>query len=315
MDIILHIGAHRTATTSFQFYLRANRDVLTARQLGFWGPWRTRNGLLHGVADRPESEAKARRAVGRVQLAVENARRSGTQRLLVSDENMLGSARRCLRSGMLYPGAGERVARLAQAFGHVRSIHLQLRAQDLWWASVIGYLIPRGEGVPTEAQLATLAASPRSWRDVIMDIACACPEAEITVTPFERFADRPDRLLAMMTGMTALPPAASGHYWRNRRLDLADLRRTLADRDEDPGRLPEGEGRFMPFTDRQRAALREAYADDLFWLEAGAEGLATLKSDADPAQPRAFALAGPRERGHAHERRDRRPARGLARDR
>ncbi|WP_370313424.1 hypothetical protein [Sagittula sp.] len=311
MQIILHLGAHRAATTSFQTYLRAHRADLEERQLGFWGPWRTRKGLLHGVAEAPESPEQARRATGRVRLALEGARKTGIARLVVSDENMLGMPRRCLRQASLYPGAGERVARLAQAFGQVNTICIQVRALDAWWASLIGHVIPRGEAVPSDDTLACIAANPRSWRELVTELACACPEAEIVVTPFEAFCDRPDRLLTVMSGLTHLPVARPGAFWRNRRLDLRGLRTTLSDRGEDPGHLPEGEGRYMPFTEGQRARLREAYADDLFWLEAGADGLATLKADPDPGRRRLTLAAGLKERGHTHDGSPRR----LARDR
>ncbi|MFP4275005.1 MAG: hypothetical protein ACLFRU_08260, partial [Paracoccaceae bacterium] len=49
MDIILHLGAHRAASTSFQRYLRANMAALAAQRTGVWGPLRTRGGLLRGV--------------------------------------------------------------------------------------------------------------------------------------------------------------------------------------------------------------------------------------------------------------------------
>lgn len=44
MDVILHIGAQRTATTSFQAYMRANSADLSAQGIGYWGPHRTRRG-------------------------------------------------------------------------------------------------------------------------------------------------------------------------------------------------------------------------------------------------------------------------------
>ena len=49
MDVILHIGVHRTATTTFQAYLRERSDMLADQGLAFWGPRRTRNGLFHGI--------------------------------------------------------------------------------------------------------------------------------------------------------------------------------------------------------------------------------------------------------------------------
>ena len=38
-------------------------------------------------------------------------------------------------------------------------------------------------------------------------------------------------------------------------------------------------GRWRPFDDAQTAYLREAYADDIMWLAAGADGLASLAQD------------------------------------
>lgn len=49
MKVILHIGAHRTGTTSFQSYMRRNADFMRIRRIGFWGPLRTRGGLFAGV--------------------------------------------------------------------------------------------------------------------------------------------------------------------------------------------------------------------------------------------------------------------------
>ena len=77
MDIILHLGAHRTATTSFQHYLRANAAGLGAAGIGVWGPETTRDGLLAGVipprGSRP-AMAQLTRARGRVGLRLERMR-------------------------------------------------------------------------------------------------------------------------------------------------------------------------------------------------------------------------------------------------
>ena len=72
MDIILHLGAHRTGAASFQCYLRSVDAELAGLGIGFWGPQRTRQGLFHGLYD-----AQPNRAPGRVRLAVEASRRRG----------------------------------------------------------------------------------------------------------------------------------------------------------------------------------------------------------------------------------------------
>jgi len=54
MDVILHIGAHRTATTTFQAWMLQNADALAAGGIAYWGPDRTRAGLFSGLVKRPD---------------------------------------------------------------------------------------------------------------------------------------------------------------------------------------------------------------------------------------------------------------------
>ncbi len=63
----------------------------------------------------------------------------------------------------------------------------------------------------------------------------------------------------------------------------------------------DGEGRWHPFDSAQTAALREAYADDLLWLRAGADGLATLIEENGPGQAGEHPPAGQTTRGHAND--------------
>lgn len=285
MDIILHAGAHRTATTSFQAYLRAHGAALKPRGIGFWGPRRTRNGLLYDVVERPGSPGAARRAAGRLGVNLEKSRGLGLRHLVITDENMIGTARNCLRQQALYPAIGERMARLSSAAGGAVQITLQIRSLDHWWASVVAYLVPRGQSRPAPDAIAALAQGPRSWRAVITDLACACPDARIQVTPFECFADRPDLLLQVMTGEAALPSAETGRFLENRRPDTTALQAALEARGEDTGGLQQAPvpTRWSPFDEVQSARLRQAYEQDLAWLRAGADGLATLTETPQPS--------------------------------
>ncbi len=280
MDVILHIGAHRTASTSFQFYMRENARELAAEGVGFWGPLRTRNGVLTGVVPvpgglRPRKQMKL--AKGRIQIHCERAEVNGIKQLIVSDENMIGSLRQSVRDVALYQGAGERMARFAEAFdGRISRVCLSIRSYDSFWSSALAFAVGRGNKVPNAGRLAGFLANRRGWRDVITDVACAVPGADIMVLPYESFGGRAERKLELMLEERIDAPMKSARVWMNRGPQLAELRRIVADRGGDPALLPEGEGRYNPFDASQIAALREAYADDLFWLTAGADGLARL---------------------------------------
>ena len=158
--------------------------------------------------------------------------------------------------------------------------------------------------LPTRDAMARLAVGRRTWRDVISDIACAAPDADIQVLPFERFAGQPDRQVSAILGQPA--PRDSGGDWLNRRPPLAQLREAVqphvgaADILHGPG------DRWSPFLRAEVAALREAYADDMFWLTAGASGLATLTEDLDRTE--AEWPTGTLTRGQGNDIKERRMA-------
>lgn len=303
MEIILHLGAHRTASTSFQNYLRRNAGALGHLGIGAWGPEVTRDGLLRGVIpmDGPEcSASQLARARGRIALRVQGAGARGLRQLLISDENMIGAARRNLRDGRLYAAIGERMARFAHGFdGRVRRAVIAIRAQDSYWSSVLAYGVARGHRLPGRADLDRLVTVNRTWRGVITDLACALPGVEILVLPHEIFAGLPEEQLRVMTGIDA-PPMRAARDWLNRSPDVVALRRALGARGGGDAWLPEGEGRWQPFDRDQRQALQEAYASDLAWLRAGAEGLARVTEETGPVTAERHPPAGQTTRGQGY---------------
>lgn len=282
MQVIVHLGAHRCATTSFQDYLRFNAPALAEQGLEVWGPDRTRHGLFHGILPTPSATPQskaAKRAKGRLRMRLDQSRAAGVQQLVISDENMIGSLRENIRLAGLYDGIGERLARFHEAFdGAVSVLAVNLRSLESYWTSALTYAVARGHPVPTTGLLDRLAGSPRSWRDVLTDIACSMPDVEIRVLPFETFGGRPEVQLELLTGLAGPRENARMRHAASPRLEeLRAMMSTSAAR-----ALPDGEGRWRPFDEVQTAALRECYADDLMWLAAGADGLSQIRLMNDP---------------------------------
>lgn len=300
MEIILHVGAHRSGTTTFQQYMRSQIADLEAQSVGFWGPVRTRKSIFPGLFRHPSNPKVAHRAEGRVQMHLARSRIGGVKQLLVSDENMIGASRQCLREGALYPAIGDRMARISAAFGgQVTRVVMTIRAQDLWWASAAAFTVARGHPIPSSEHRDRIAQSARTWRDVITDLACAVPDAELLVMPFEKSAGSPHLLLKAATGFDAAPDAQTP--WLNRSLNARDLRGLLADQGADPSQIPDQAVRWQPFSTEQTAQLRENYADDLHWLTAGADGLATLTEEKARTRAGTSQPAGHMTRGHGYD--------------
>lgn len=284
MNVILHIGAHRCATTSFQHFLRHNAAALAARGVGFWGPLRTRGGLLRGVKPgRGATRATHRHAPpevrDRIRQRVDRSAARGANTLLVSDENMLGSVKANLETGSLYPDAGFHMSLFADAFrGRALAVALNIRAYDTYWASALGYQVARWGTVPGRDCIARLAGCARGWRDVIADLAQAMPNRPLFVLPYETFAGRPAAQFSAMTGLT-LPVESTGKVL-NATPDLPKLRELAAVSEGTGGVLPKGEGQWQPFLARETERMRGRYAEDLKWLAAGADGLARVPGSA-----------------------------------
>ena len=147
MDVILHVGAHRTGTTTLQSYLRQHRGALETAGVEVWDPRRTRRGLFHGLRPGdavPQGDRARRRALGRIKVNLEEAANRGVQTLVISDENLIGSVRENLRTRRLYPAIGERLARLYEALeGSLNAVVISTRSQDRYWPSACAYGVAR----------------------------------------------------------------------------------------------------------------------------------------------------------------------------
>lgn len=309
MDVILHLGAHRTGTTSFQDYMRRHTDDCAAHAVGFWGPRRTRRGLYAELLPQNQSsEATRRRAETRIRLAIDRAQSKGMGRLIISDENMIGSVRDNIRSGQLYPRIAERMSHIAEAFdGRITAVIFSVRGLDRYQCSSLAYAVSRGHPVPDRAHLHDMATDPRGWREVVCDLAAALPGVPLQVLPFERFVGRPHTVLSIAGGFDA--PRDTQRACLNRSPMLPELRRVLSTKGMSPAALPFGMGRWNPFTNEEHAALREKHADDMMWLTAGADGLATLTEDCLRDRAGQTPPPGALEKGRRDEFEERRMAR------
>lgn len=283
MDVVLHIGAHRCASTTLQQFLQRNEMSLSRAGVEAWTPDRTRTGLFAGLLQRPtdkpaQAEQRAKRSSGVIRIEADRLERSGTRTLVVTEENLIGAVRDNLRAGGLYTSATGRLEALLPALGDkVTRVALCIRSYDSYWASCVSYGVAQGHRVPSADKLAKIVANPRRWRHLVADVAHVFPDAEIVVWPFERFSGQPETQLAIMTRGVHLPASLRGaRDWQNPSPRLEKLRRILKLRGdgEMAARLPEGDGRWTPFDAIQSATLRNAYREDLAWFAAGAGGMA-----------------------------------------
>lgn len=263
---VLHLGAHRCATTTFQTYLDINQGPFRQNGIAVWTPQHTRNGLFDHLFCQPGMDGQeVDDGIARVRDALANLREG---RLLVSEENMIGAPRDNIDSCALYPGFTPRLYRFKRAFaGQVSRIGLSIRSYEAYWSSLLSFAVWRGLDVPEPDQIAALSAQHRSWRHIIAELRDLFPATPIQVWPFEAFANKPHRQFNLLMG----PSQASASLIavkKNYSRDTHNLRRLLRDqgRGQVADKLPRKRQAWMPFTPDQQARMQASYANDINWL-------------------------------------------------
>ena len=274
--IKLHIGAHRTGTTSLQSALHSQRPGLSQRGVGYWGPNAMRSQRFPGVFRWLGTAPFSRKEKQRIDIIVNNnitlleqrlkhQSDLGHKQLILSEENILGSIKINFEHSLLYPDSLHRLALFARIFGpYISRISLTIRSYDEYWRSAIAFLLAQGGTLPTPRKLQSLADQPLRWLDVLKNVRTAFPDAEILVMPFENWINACEpHIDAIFGAPLGLPPQQ--YTKRNASKSQRQLRLAL----HEYKKVAEAEGLvdadipYHPFTPVQIEQMRAIYAIDL----------------------------------------------------
>lgn len=261
--IVLHVGAHRTGTTLFQEYLRRSTDI--ARKSGIFvrGIAETRRGLLRNIMYREIEEDlhDDRGALGELRESIE----SDSHRVLISDENILGTMEGNFLSNKLYPDPVERVSRIGQVLPEFDTIYLSIRPYTTWWMSAFSYLQSTGRLVFNKDMFERIAENDRGWPQIVSELLEGFPEIRVIVREYRYQIDNPKRQFREVTGWRDLSDFPNYRQVTNKSVGLEKLEMDL--RDQGRIRLADAlrsDSGFGPFTEREYHSLQERYTKDVW---------------------------------------------------
>lgn len=193
--ILLHLGAHRTASTHVQGVLGKNLPLLARAGIGA-PPQRAVKDALTKPMGRRLPAVKA----GFGRLVKENGL-SGLDTVLISDENLLGFLNSIFSHGQFYPDTARRMARLRKMLPVVpEKIVIAIRPYESYFASAYGrWLSPKRMVLPRPVLAELVQGLARGWHDVLADVAAAFPESQLVISeysPDPRFG--PSQLSALL---------------------------------------------------------------------------------------------------------------------
>lgn len=209
-DIILHLGAHRTASTHVQGVMGNNEALLAKAGIG-------------APRQRPTHAALTSRLSGLPPVVPNGFNRfirecgfETRKTLVISDENILGFLNNIFAHGTFYPQTARRLKRLRQFLPVApRKVVFSIRPYDSFFASAYGrWLTPERMVIPRADVAELVLGLRRGWHDVAADIIAAFPESELV---FSEYSSQPGfgpaqlgRILGPLSKTLAYNP---GYRW------------------------------------------------------------------------------------------------------
>ncbi|WP_163025809.1 hypothetical protein [Chachezhania antarctica] len=274
---VLHLGAHKTATTFIQKVLSLNADALRRRGTAVLLPEHLRGDpdLAYASTGDADRDAQVHRTRARFDTLLRGAR---APRVVLSEEGLLGSSRMNLTARALYPDPGPRLSCLPPDLDSPDTeICLSIRSYDSFFAANISTVARRGKLFAFDDLRASLLALARGWPDVLADIRAHFPNARLTVWQYEDFTPHRDAILRHLAG----GPVNFASADRVNRSLSARAMTELAALADSRGNLPGGPGAarklarafpsgaqypsYSPWSPEDAATLRAAY--DRHWQQ------------------------------------------------
>lgn len=245
---VLHIGAHRTGTSSLQKFLRDNLEKLQSSEIEVLCP--------------PES--RARSILDNVKRRVADGLEAPSSKMIISEENLLGTMRYNIATETLYPTAKGNLKKLSALY-QPDVVMLSIRELGDYWTSSILFSLYRKEiPFPTHEALEAISRTPRTWVDVVKDIQVVFPSSKLIVREFTHLKDNPKRFFKVSTNWQDWNETRLNRRAQNMRPSADEVVSFLVDRSNFNALSRLGDTRDTQiFSQSQRDKMYETYQDDL----------------------------------------------------
>ncbi len=198
---MLHVGAHKTASTHLQKTLFLNRDVLADQGCVYLGPDRLRRDLrIPGLHRRPKAISTRIKPL----LEVVQAEQAAGRRLLLSDENIMGGGPKppALAQGeVLYPKLQSQITVLLDAL-ELRDVTvcLALRNPIDLLVSAWGHQFRRGNVQEFNHFCEGISPLALRWSEVVLRLLSCAGVKDVLVWRHEDYASLLNPLLIALSG-------------------------------------------------------------------------------------------------------------------
>jgi hypothetical protein len=189
---VLHIGAHKTATTYMQKMLAINIDQLNALGIHY-DPLEVLRRNFSGVLQDPDNGDPA--------FIEALKRKIKTQDVIISEENLAGMPGDIVRSGVYYAHTRKRLKHTIEILDVTSpEIFMALREYSGFTVSMYCEYLRHREFMPFAEYLEIYRNSKFSWINVVADVVAAGPAGRIRLWDFGKFRAAEKEVFSAMLG-------------------------------------------------------------------------------------------------------------------
>jgi len=215
LDLVLYLGAHKTATTHLQGILRENRAVLESQNIKLSSPSDVRKEWLPVFFKFCNKND---------QTALEQVRALAPQKgkWILTEENIAGVSNDFAVLPGMYPKVGERLACLSRVFtGADISLFFSLRSYDSFYRSAYSEVVRNRGYIPFFEFYDEERFRENSWLEMVRQFANVIPEEKIILWRFEDFRSLAPTLIEKLTGIEEVQPLIDSYEAERTRPSLS----------------------------------------------------------------------------------------------
>ena len=195
-DIALHLGVHKTASTHLQNLFAQNYPLLIKRGIYFFGPNEIRQSItmlsnkLSG-GNHAISQNDLTSAIDQLPLG------PNAKRVIISDENLIGSPRDIFSSGTIYPNALNQLKTFGNSLSHkiVKNIFVCLRSYDQYIPSSYCEMIRHYDYCTFNEYVQNFDHKRHYWIELIDSVHSVFTDANIFVWEFASYNESLARIV------------------------------------------------------------------------------------------------------------------------
>jgi hypothetical protein len=212
MDLHLHLGAHKTASTLLQKHLSRHSKELLAVGVNWKGPAEVRTSLVKAVHKMCAQNDMSRPEFAKLQQSVSETLfpEADLQICAISDENLIGGCRKAFDQTGFYPRIGMRLKMLRRLLPEAPTrVFFAVRSPETFIPSAYCEVLVHAQTyIPFSTFFAGATPTRLLWYPVIEVIQRTFPDSQIVVWCYEDFQCVLEALLFLLlgpAGFSAIP--------------------------------------------------------------------------------------------------------------